>query len=102
VDHPLSREFAELYSPIGRGPIPPERLVRVALAGVPFDPRRAATGRADRIWVLRWLGRGLELFVAHGIDTGYGGKIIDDPPASDRSRAGTDRAGAPGDTGRAE
>jgi transposase len=31
VDHPPSSEFAELYSPIGQGPIPPERLVRALL-----------------------------------------------------------------------
>jgi transposase len=45
----LTGEFAKLYSPIGRESIPPERLMRLAAAGVLFDPLGTAIGRADRL-----------------------------------------------------
>ena len=46
----LEREFAALYSPIGRPSIPPEKLLRaMLLAGVLFDPLGAAADGAAGI-----------------------------------------------------
>ena len=44
----LEREFAALYSPIGRPSIPPEKLLR-AVAGVLFDPLGATSDGAAGI-----------------------------------------------------
>ena len=77
VDHPLrvireianaalaalSGEFAELYSPIGRGSIPPERLMRALLlqAFCSIRSERQLVERIDYDLLFRWfVGLGIE------------------------------------------
>ena len=59
----LSGEFAELYSPIGRGSIPPERLKRALLLQAFYSIRseRQLVERIDYDLLFRW-------FVGLGID----------------------------------
>lgn len=59
----LSGEFAELYSPIGRGSIPPERLMRALLLQAFYSIRseRQLVERIDYDLLFRWfVGLGIE------------------------------------------
>jgi transposase len=59
----LSSEFAELYSPIGRGSIPPERLMRALLLQAFYSIRseRQLVERIDYDRLFRWfVGLGIE------------------------------------------
>src|SRR4051812_21725252 len=59
----LSSEFAKLYSPIGRGSIPPERLMRAMLLQAFYSIRseRQLVERIDYDLLFRWfVGLGIE------------------------------------------
>src|SRR5271170_8512448 len=61
--HALSGEFAKLYSPIGRGSIPPERLMRVLLLQAFYSIRseRQLVERIDYdLLFRRFVGLGIE------------------------------------------
>src|SRR2546430_8984275 len=55
----LSGEFEKLYSPLGRGSIPPERLMRALLLQAFYSIRsgRQLVERIDHDLLFRWFGK---------------------------------------------